>query len=861
MKSLKFLLINSFIVLTLICININAQTQINTLPNGVSIHQLDNGIQVILIEKPGLPMVGINTVVKVGSAYESFATSGMSHMLEHLLFNGTTTLKQKELYDATDKIGGYNNANTSEYYTNFMMVTPTENIEKGMELQAGMLFNSVLPEKKFEKEKGIVLEEIAKSLANPREQLDRNKLSILYKGHALSLPTLGTYETIKNMNRDEVYEFYKNYYVPNNMIVSVIGNFDSENMLKSLKDIYGIVKPGSVVYPINSGLATGFNKITQSDNDKNVFHRFYSGKDLQMQIFFELETPTNKEFYELLEMSLDDKVDSIKSNLNEKFNDSVEEFKFYTKETPVKNYLEVSLKLSDQTNLDNIGNELISTLRKTKFELSKEAVNTESVKARTRFLKNTEKPHMFGIYNAGLFAEEGIEAILASYSGDGYKLASTELAKLRLLNKPIVIVQHPKAKASEIGSQKSNTPVLFPSTGNTAELIVKQNEQSNLLAVHYLVKHKSSYESKFGKDAAKKWHALFGKRMKSPEVQKEISKYGFTFTVNDNPFIPMDNIYLDPSFGYIRVEGLADNLQEAIQFLNKQMLSFAPTKDEFEKSNSSGMPGGMMGGHGKSAKKLFDSKLSKIVYKKNSISEPELTYESLLEFGNIYFTPANMIVSVVSKASSKKVSEYFSEFTKTAPSGIISGTANQKEFNEITKEEEIEIDGGGEQSHLYYGFQKNVTANDGAALKALSLLLSDKIVFDVREKQGMAYRMSAGIEMLNDKAMFYIKLPTMPKNVDKLVPQFPGFFSPEFANEITEDELTKAVNMYLGRMMFRRLSSINQAYYLANSKFFHNDIFYDSKFLEDLKNVTVQEVKSAAKKYLQVENPVQIIIR
>ncbi|MCP5062546.1 MAG: insulinase family protein, partial [Ignavibacteriae bacterium] len=332
---------------------------------------------------------------------------------------------------------------------------------------------------------------------------------------------------------------------------------------------------------------------------------------------------------------------------------------------------------------------------------------------------------------------------------------------------------------------------------------------------------------------------------------------------NDNPFIPMDNIYLDPSFGYIRVEGLADDLQEAIQFLNQQMLSFAPTKKEFEKSKSSGMPGGMMGGHGKSAKKLFDSKLSEIVYKKNieSEHEQELIYESLLEFGNVYFVPANMIVSVVSRASVKEVSEYFSTFTKTAPSGIISSSANQKEFNEITKEEKIEIDGGGEQSHLYYGFQKSIEKKDVAALKALSLLLSDKIVFDVREKQGMAYRMSAGIERLNDKAMFYIKLPTIPKNVDKLVPQFPGFFRSEFANEITEDELTKAVNMYLGRMMFRRLSSINQAYYLGNSKFFHNDIFYDGKFLEDLKNVTVEEVKNAAKKYLKVENPIQIIVR
>ena len=184
----------------------------DTLPKGVSIYQLDNGMQVLLIENPALPMAGVNVAVKVGSAYETFSTSGMSHMLEHLLFNGTTTRNQKQLYDDVDLIGGYNNASTAEFYTNFMMVTPFENIKKGMEIQADMLFNSTLPLEKFEKEKGIVLEEISKTLADPQEQIERNTLSILYDGHSLSLPTLGTYSTIQSMSRDNVFSFYKNNY-------------------------------------------------------------------------------------------------------------------------------------------------------------------------------------------------------------------------------------------------------------------------------------------------------------------------------------------------------------------------------------------------------------------------------------------------------------------------------------------------------------------------------------------------------------------------------------------------------------------------------------------------------------------------
>jgi len=96
-------------------------------------------------------------------------------------------------------------------------------------------------------------------LANPDVQVQRNVNLILFKGHALSLPTLGTYETIKGMSRNEVYKFYKNFYVPNNMIVSVIGNFKTSKMLKLLNKIYGKEKPGNVIYPNNPQWAVGSN--------------------------------------------------------------------------------------------------------------------------------------------------------------------------------------------------------------------------------------------------------------------------------------------------------------------------------------------------------------------------------------------------------------------------------------------------------------------------------------------------------------------------------------------------------------------------------------------------------------------------
>ncbi|MCX6138348.1 MAG: insulinase family protein, partial [Ignavibacteriales bacterium] len=344
-----------------------------------------------------------------------------------------------------------------------------------------------------------------------------------------------------------------------------------------------------------------------------------------------------------------------------------------------------------------------------------------------------------------------------------------------------------------------------PSTGKN--LVVVQNELSNLLALHFLVKHKAVYEFKYGKDAATILHDCLGQRLNSEDNQKISSHYGFTYTVNDNPMIPMDDIYLHPDFGYIRAEGLADDLPGAIQYLNSQIKNFVPTEEEYNKAVEKYKGIAMMlGMGGDKAKKTFDEEYKLLVYETDPYkSKPELTYGNLLAFAKEYLNPANMIVSVVSPASPEKVSALFDLFkgvpVKEEPR-VFTAT-----FQLHSKPAIVEKNGGGERSYIFWGFAVQIDPKDAPALQALSLLLSNLIVFDIREKQGMAYNMSAGIEVIQDKALFFISQGTRPKNVDTLVSQYPRFFQMGIVDSLTQSELERSVNMYLGRMMFRRLSS------------------------------------------------------
>jgi len=833
-----------------------------TLPKGVSIYQLDNGIQVLLIENPALPMAGVNVAVKVGSAYETFSTSGMSHMLEHLLFNGTTSRDQKQLYDDVDLIGGYNNASTAEFYTNFMMVTPFDNIKKGMEIQADMLFNSTLPLEKFEKEKGIVLEEISKTLADPQEQIERNTLSILYDGHSLSLPTLGTYSTIQSMSRDNVFSFYKNNYVPNNMILTVVGNFQSSSMLKMIKEIYGQSNPGLVQHEINSEWKIGLQSPEfQGLYTGTIYNRFYDGEENFLQLFYELPNGSFSEYYDLINLTLGKYQNAIQDSLKKQFPLKIKSVNLSTRLSPFKNFIEAKILLDNPADYTAVINSVSKIFEVIDFSLTGETIEAEAIKARTEFLKNIEKPHMFGIYNSNELVIKGIESVLASYESKTFFESAKELELLKITSHPLVIIQSPSIKTQTDTVKTSNEIKLFEDKSTGKSLIAVQNEVSNLLAIHYLVKHKAFYESKYGKDAAKILHDCFNQRLESEPNKKVSNKYGLTFIVNDNPYIPMDDIYLHPDFGYIRVEGLADDMPGAINYVNDQIKNFVPTEDEFNSAVEQINNIKMMTMGGDKAKQLFEQSYKSLVYETDSYSNDQtvLTFDNILNFTSEYFQPANMIVSVVSPEDPESINELFNNFS-TEPivqePGVYSKSLmlNQKEAT-------IEKEGQGERSYLFWGFIKNIDPKDAPALQALSLVLADDIIFDIREKQGMAYGMSAGIEVNNDKALFYISQGTRPQNVDKLLPQYPKFFTMAAVDTLTEGELQKSINMYLGKMMFRRLSSINQAYYLANSLYFQNNFNYDKQFLESLKNVKLSDVKETAKKYMQINNPVSVIIR
>ena len=211
---------------------------------------LPNGLRVALLERREVPMVAATAIVGAGSALESEDFSGASHLLEHLLFNGTSTMSQEELYAAVDRIGGYSNAHTDEDHTYYTMLVPAAHAARGLEIQAAMLFDSTIPVEKYDKERKIVLEEIAKDRSRPDHEVDLAIRRWTAPETPYERPVIGTYDSLAGIERDRVREYYERRYVPENVLLFVAGDFAAAEMLELVAAAYDAPASGAELPPV-----------------------------------------------------------------------------------------------------------------------------------------------------------------------------------------------------------------------------------------------------------------------------------------------------------------------------------------------------------------------------------------------------------------------------------------------------------------------------------------------------------------------------------------------------------------------------------------------------------------------------------
>src|SRR6476659_10546536 len=200
---------------------------------------LQNGLTVIIREQQAVPLASVTTFVKAGYFGENDRISGISHVIEHMFFKGTSKRPVGEIARQTQALGGYLNASTYYDRTVYHTEVPAENLKQALEIQADALLNSTHDAGELKKEIEVVLQENNRKLDNPPAVASEKLYSTAFQQHRMKRWRIGTPEGLRALTRDDIVAYVKKYYRPSNIILSIAGQVDIEQTISEVVKLYG----------------------------------------------------------------------------------------------------------------------------------------------------------------------------------------------------------------------------------------------------------------------------------------------------------------------------------------------------------------------------------------------------------------------------------------------------------------------------------------------------------------------------------------------------------------------------------------------------------------------------------------------
>ncbi|MEA1874755.1 MAG: pitrilysin family protein [Bacteroidota bacterium] len=202
-------------------------------------HQLANGIRLIIHEDKTTPLACLNLLYNVGAKHEHPNRTGMAHLFEHLMFTGSKHAKNFD--KVLEAAGGENNAFTNNDITNYYETLPAVNIETAIFLEADRMQNLSLSEKSIKAQKSVVIEEFKEQYLNqPYGDMDALIRNMSYKTHPYRWSTIGINEShIADASKAELLDFYHRYYSPDNAIIAIAGNVNTQEIIDLCEKYFG----------------------------------------------------------------------------------------------------------------------------------------------------------------------------------------------------------------------------------------------------------------------------------------------------------------------------------------------------------------------------------------------------------------------------------------------------------------------------------------------------------------------------------------------------------------------------------------------------------------------------------------------
>ncbi|MBI4745200.1 MAG: insulinase family protein [Deltaproteobacteria bacterium] len=214
--------------------------------DGVKEYTLDNGLKVLLMEEHKAPVATFQIWYRIGSRNELPGNTGMSHLLEHMMFKGTKKYGPKTFSQTVQRNGGNDNAFTSKDYTAYFETFSSDRIWLSLDMESDRMRGLLLDPKEFNSERDVVKEERRLNHEDdPESALYEKMMEVAFLNHPYRIPTIGWMDDLTNMTVEDLKVHYDTHYVPNNATIVVVGDFESEKMLSEIKKQFASIPKGA----------------------------------------------------------------------------------------------------------------------------------------------------------------------------------------------------------------------------------------------------------------------------------------------------------------------------------------------------------------------------------------------------------------------------------------------------------------------------------------------------------------------------------------------------------------------------------------------------------------------------------------
>ncbi len=731
---------------------------------------LKSGTRVIYQQDRSYPLVSVAIAVEAGSSYEAPAERGLSHFLEHMLFDGTFRRDRDSLEKAFADLGTYYNAFTRKDYVVFEFVSPPSALLPSFRLISEMLFLSSFPEKEFEKEKGVVYQEIIKDYANPVAGSSYEFYRRFLEASPYAEPVLGYPEVIKNLTRERVMDFWRRYYAPSRMKVVILGDFSFEAIRPELERIFSFPRQGTdtpavEVHPRWGGMDAVQSRVSRLD------------------LALEAPSPCQKGSgrYELLARILARRL--MKEISLPRVSGEYEKHRNF-------GFIHLSSLIRGKTEGRNVEEAL-------KRILSEPVSSPEVEVARKWFLSSRimvlEKKIHLAREVAGweVLCPGRYSSFVDEVNTADVKAVDSARVKVEKSGKYYGLLQGPQFRREVF---KAISPRVNSSRLPNGLRYALFQGRGRIYAAHILVGRRAWVE-----DFPGQVHLLM--KTLEKELEGELERAGVSAQFTDYPFFPFDDFYLSKDYAYVRLEGYSSGaLEKLVCRILQTPLSpeaFRKAKEEvlWELGYLSSRPSWAAGEALRAM--LFKPPLSYPLYGNRKLVEGA-RFADLQELRARAFSASNIV--------------YTASWSSLPP--CLDSLPHRSWKGSPAFSEKTQFSPHPKNAAYGLGWKLKWGKSDYPVYMLLAWALRDALVEEVRERRGLAYSVgSSFVPYSNGEGSLEIIIPTGKKalpGVKEAVSEVLSRFSPE---KIGPEDFHRLKVSLASRVLRYGERKINRAYY------------------------------------------------